>query len=1364
MTDFNIEIKFNQKNVLGSLKKLENTLKNIENKALNATKALKQIKSTNITALNNGLKDTSTRLQKATKDARSLAKALKNIQSPKIAPIKIPKIRQSAVQSSAPAPTRSVAPAPRQARVPASQIPFEKEAVNFLREQERVVKSILGPQETYNKKLAVTNRLFKEGKIDANQLANAQQKLKNSLDRATSTKTSQIVPELKKVNSTLNQVERSAFRLQSVFATLYVIDEIKQFTGFLTRQFDAYTNIGNSLKIVTNSSEQALAVQEKIFDLSIKTRTSVEDTANVFQRSAKVYETLGISINDQLRDIETLNKAIAVSGVTAQEGSQGLRQFLQGLASARLGGDELRSVLEQIPIVGDLIAERLNKIQFEGRSNFIRDDLRKLGEEGKLTQQLLVDAIRDGAGKIDALFAKTASTFDQAATVFQTRIIKVFGDLDKSFGVTNFGVKALNFLGENLETILRLVSTLAIAFAVDLGGKAIGVLIKNIGRLTTQIKKLGVIETLLIKPLRLLPTLLITGGAAMVAFSDKIGVATDKVDAFGNNVKVTFSDVLSALFSSGNEDNSPIDGFVRASEKDLKKLEDSIKKSSKPLKDLGQEQGVDSVTKKFKLAEQSSSSFERATTASFKAVSNGAQQANRKINDTIKVINKTSESSKKLGADSRTFWGKLADDMSNAFTKLGDFAVDAFIDISDGFTRIIADAQLGAKAITGAFSGFFDYISTQIKLMVNFFARAFNDLSQGAADLLDTISFGKINIDPLQIELPYEINPEDAERGVVASIKKGINDAVEEGLKVRDEILARPTLREKAEEAARRRQEKEERDRLKGLEEEARLADPREGVDSPDAGLAGLAGSGANGKNENGITFNEILAAAGREADLLQFTIREREVIEQLLIAEDQLKRDLTKTEKDLLSTQLKANQGLTIRRQFLENIAGPQELFDAQLVELNKLLSDGIITQEDYTSELRKMNDVLAQSNPLLQKELELLDRIEKPLKDYELGLKALNNAIDAGVISKELAAEVLEDLEEAYQNSTKEGARQAELLKQVIEPAEEYAKKLKSLNELIAKNPELTQEFIRVQMELRQTFLDTQRDAASGAESALLAVNDQFTNMATVTKDAIVNAVQESEDAFVNFVQTGKFEFSSLVDSVMADVARLAVREALTKPIVEAFGVSATGEDGKQQERFGSVFDGFVDKLDGLFGDFGDEYEEILGDFNVDFSDTLSQIVNGIGSLFSGSGGGSSDVGGDLLSGIGSLFSSSGGGDTSSGASSAGGSSFISDLASFGSLIGFNSGGSLEVGGNSGVDRNLLSINNQPVARVSKGEQVNIIPNNKDGGGSSSQPINVSVTINVQNPTNVSEFNKSQSQLAGKAAQVFQRALSRK
>jgi phage-related minor tail protein len=48
--------------------------------------------------------------------------------------------------------------------------------------------------------------------------------------------------------------------------------------------------------------------------------------------------------------------------------------------------------------------------------------------------------------------------------------------------------------------------------------------------------------------------------------------------------------------------------------------------------------------------------------------------------------------------------------------------------------------------------------------------------------------------------------------------------------------------------------------------------------------------------------------------------------------------------------------------------------------------------------------------------------------------------------------------------------------------------------------------------------------------------------------------NAFKGMEDSLVSFVQTGKLDFSSLANSMIADMARVAIQQSITKPLVGA------------------------------------------------------------------------------------------------------------------------------------------------------------------------------------------------------------------
>ena len=59
---------------------------------------------------------------------------------------------------------------------------------------------------------------------------------------------------------------------------------------------------------------------------------------------------------------------------------------------------------------------------------------------------------------------------------------------------------------------------------------------------------------------------------------------------------------------------------------------------------------------------------------------------------------------------------------------------------------------------------------------------------------------------------------------------------------------------------------------------------------------------------------------------------------------------------------------------------------------------------------------------------------------------------------------------------------------------------------------------------------------------------------NAAAAMEDGVKRAFAGMEDALVEFVTTGKITFSSLVDSILADIARMTIRQSITGPLSSA------------------------------------------------------------------------------------------------------------------------------------------------------------------------------------------------------------------
>ncbi|MGE4442531.1 MAG: phage tail tape measure protein [Desulfomicrobium sp.] len=72
--------------------------------------------------------------------------------------------------------------------------------------------------------------------------------------------------------------------------------------------------------------------------------------------------------------------------------------------------------------------------------------------------------------------------------------------------------------------------------------------------------------------------------------------------------------------------------------------------------------------------------------------------------------------------------------------------------------------------------------------------------------------------------------------------------------------------------------------------------------------------------------------------------------------------------------------------------------------------------------------------------------------------------------------------------------------------------------------------------------------RDWSDGATRAFQLYTDNAGNAAQIAQDAITGWAKSSEDALVSFVTTGKMEFEDFADSIIKDLSRIAVQQAIS------------------------------------------------------------------------------------------------------------------------------------------------------------------------------------------------------------------------
>ena len=303
--------------------------------------------------------------------------------------------------------------------------------------------------------------------------------------------------------------------------------------GFLTiralQQYaDTFTLLQNRLRLVTDSTAELNAVTEELFSISQRTFTSFEQGGTLYARLARSVTNVSINQRELLEITEAVNQAVALSSPTVQAANAGLVQFAQGIGSARFQGDELRSVLENLPRLAQAIAEGAG-VSFQ--------EIRELGKQGELTPKRIIDALRSQTGVLEAEFKKFIPSISFAITQLDNAFLRFVGRTDQAGQISRNVSRAISFLADNFDA----VATAVLSAAALLGAGALAGALTRIGVLIdlVAVKVAALTVVIAANPIGAALVAITAAIAGLVAFKDDISLFGSEIATLGDGFTAT---------------------------------------------------------------------------------------------------------------------------------------------------------------------------------------------------------------------------------------------------------------------------------------------------------------------------------------------------------------------------------------------------------------------------------------------------------------------------------------------------------------------------------------------------------------------------------------------------------------------------------------------------------------------------------------------------------------------------------------------------------------------------------------------------------------------------------------------------------
>lgn len=216
---------------------------------------------------------------------------------------------------------------------------------------------------------------------------------------------------------------------------------------------DEVSNLRARIKLAVGEGELFEKMWARVAETAQRTSSSLEGTGTLFARVTEAGKDAGLSAQkaaeQSLQVVEAINQAVQLSGGSAEAAKAAVTQLIQGLQSGVLRGEEFNSVMEQAPRLARALADALG---------VTLGKLRAMAEEGKLSSEVVINALKSQAKTLQQEFGTLPATIGRAVENLSTAWSLFIDETDRANNVSQRIAGAIDLLAANLGTLMHVAA------------------------------------------------------------------------------------------------------------------------------------------------------------------------------------------------------------------------------------------------------------------------------------------------------------------------------------------------------------------------------------------------------------------------------------------------------------------------------------------------------------------------------------------------------------------------------------------------------------------------------------------------------------------------------------------------------------------------------------------------------------------------------------------------------------------------------------------------------------------------------------------------------------------------------------------
>lgn len=212
---------------------------------------------------------------------------------------------------------------------------------------------------------------------------------------------------------------------------------------------DQWSDLSSRVGNAVGSMDRAPAVMQRIKHMARQSYSELSLTTEAFIANSQALKDLGYDTQQRLDYTEALNNALVISGAKGQHAAQVQDALSKAMATNKLAGDGLNTVLARGGRVAQALADELG-------TNV--SGLRDLGKQGKITGDVIASALLGRMQELRDEAEEMPATISDGVTLIRNSMVALVGTFDQATGASGVLATALVGISDAIDVATKWIS------------------------------------------------------------------------------------------------------------------------------------------------------------------------------------------------------------------------------------------------------------------------------------------------------------------------------------------------------------------------------------------------------------------------------------------------------------------------------------------------------------------------------------------------------------------------------------------------------------------------------------------------------------------------------------------------------------------------------------------------------------------------------------------------------------------------------------------------------------------------------------------------------------------------------------------